>query len=65
MKGRAYEIVINPEYGGYQRRLASMIHIYFFYKMAISEAKANVNEELAQELQEPVIKKIQKKESLC
>ena len=35
-----YEIVINPEYGGYQRRLASIVY-KFFDKKTGSGASAN------------------------
>ena len=56
MKDRAYEIVINPKYDGYQRELASMVY-KFFDKKTVLGVKASVNEELAQELHKPVIKK--------
>ena len=32
MKGRAYEVAINPKYDGYQRGLASMIHNFFLWQ---------------------------------
>ena len=64
MKDRAYEIVINPKYDGYQRELASMVY-KFFDKKTVLGVKASVNEELAQELHKPVIKKFQIKKILC
>ena len=57
MKDRAYEIVLNPTYDGYQRGLASMIY-KFFDKI---ELGVSVNEELAQELHKPVIKKLKRR----
>ena len=60
MKNRAYEVAINPTYDEYQRELASMV--YNFDKRTGSGARAtikagvNVNEELPQKLQQPMIK---------
>ena len=56
MKDSAYEIAGNPKYYWYQNGLASMV-FSFFDKKTRSVAKASVNEELAQELHKPVIKK--------
>ena len=56
----AYEIAINSKYNGYLRGVASMVQT-FFVKKTGSGAKArikvgaSVNEELAQELQKPMI----------
>ena len=54
MKDKAYEIAINPKHDGYQRALASMVYRFFDQKTA---SGVSVNEELAQELHKPVIKK--------
>ena len=62
MKNRAYEIAINPKYDAYQRGLKSMVYKFLDKKW---RSGASVNEKLAQELHKSVIKKIQKKESLC
>ena len=59
MRDKAYEIAINHRYDGYQRGLASMVY-KFFYKKTGSEVKESVNEELAQELHKPVIKKFKR-----
>ena len=56
LKDRAYDIAMNPKYDGYQRGLASTVYTFFFDKKTESGAKASVYEELAQELQKPVIK---------
>ena len=56
LKDRACEIAVNPKYDGYQKGLASMVY-KVFDKKTRSEAKTSVNEELAQELHKPIIKK--------
>ena len=61
MKNRAYEIARNPKYDGYQRALASMVYKFFGKKIG---SGVSVNEKLAEELYEAVIKKLKKK-SLC
>ena len=53
---RAYEIAINLKYDGYQRTSASMVYRIFDKKNGL-EAKGSANEEPAQELHKPVIKK--------
>ena len=59
LKDRAYEIAINSKYDGYQRRLASMVHIFFEKKTGLRK-KARVTDKLAQELHKPVIKKFKR-----
>ena len=61
MKDTAYEIAGNRKYDRYQRALASMI--CFLIKK--TRSGVSTNEQLAEELHQPVIKKIQKKKSLC
>ena len=58
MKDRAYEFAINPKYDGYQKRLAYMVYKLFD---KITGSVANVNEELAQELHKPMIKKFKRR----
>ena len=58
MKDRAYEIAINPKYDEYQRGLVSMGYTFFGKKTG---SGASVNEELAQELHKPMIKKFKKR----
>ena len=61
LKNRAYEIARNRKYDGYQRALASMVYKFFDKKIG---SGVSVNEKLAEELYEAVIKKLKKK-SLC
>ena len=62
LKDRAYEIARNHGCDGYQRTLASMVYKFFNKKTG---SGINVNKQIAEELHKPVIKKIQKKKSLC
>ena len=55
LKDRAHEIARNRSYDGYQRALASMVYMFFDKKTGL---RASVNEQLAEELHKPVIKKI-------
>ena len=65
LKNSAYEIASNPEYDGYQRRLASMV--YKFKKVAprnktiSGKGTKEVNKILAEELHKPVITKFNKR----
>ena len=65
MKDRAYEIARNYKYDGYQTALASMVYTFFHKKTgsrAIAKTKVGVslNEELAEDLHMPVIKKFKR-----
>ena len=53
LKYRPYEIATNPNYDGYQRALAYMVYKIFDKKTG---SGASVNEQLAEELNKPVIK---------
>ena len=62
---KAYDIASNPEYGGYQRGLASMVY-KFFDKMSIGSGFVRDTTKsssliLADELHKPVIKKFNKR----
>ena len=58
MEDRVYEIARNRGYDGYQRALASMVYKFFDKKAGEG---ISVNEQLAQELHKPVIKKIKRR----
>ena len=58
-RDKAFNIARNPKYGGYQRRLASMVYKFFDKKstgsgIANNEIKQNL--QLAKELHKPIIK---------
>ena len=59
LRDKAFYIAKSPKYDGYQRRLASMVYNYFDKKSKRSGANIEVNpsEQLAEELQKPIIRK--------
>ena len=61
LKGIPYEITIINKDDGYQRGLASMVHKFFGNKTG---SGTNVNEVIARELQETVIKRLNKRKSI-
>ena len=56
LKGRVYEVAINPKYDEYERGVANMEYNSFHKK---------TGSEVSQELHKPVIKKIQEKKGIC
>ena len=58
MKDRRYEVPRNRNYDGYQRTLASMVWNFFDEKKGLG---VGVNEQLAEELHKPVIKKFKRR----
>ena len=60
LKVRADKIAINPYYDGYQKELASIFYKPFAKKK--TRSGASVNEELAEKLHKPQIKKFKTKE---
>ena len=67
LKDKAYDIASNPEYDGYQRRLASMVYRFFDKKSTGSGFRKLKNTTkpsssiLADELHKPVIRKLKKR----
>ena len=61
-KNKAFDIAKDPKYDGYQRRLASMVYKFFDSKVSGSGAKLiPENEQLANELHKPIIRKLEKR----
>ena len=61
-KNRAFDIAKDPRYHGYQRGLASMVYKFFYSKVSESSAKLILeNEQLANELHKPIIRKFEKR----
>ena len=61
-KKRAFDIAKDPKYDGYQRGLASMVYKFFDSKVSGSGAKLiHENEQLANELHKPIIRKFEKR----
>ena len=62
LKNRAFDIAKDPKYDGYQRGLASMVYKFFDSKVSGSGAKLiPENEQLANELHKPIIRKFKKR----
>ena len=62
LKNKAFDIDKDPKYDGYQRGLASMVYIFFDSKVSGSGAKLTLqNEQLANELHKPIIRKFEKR----
>ena len=57
LRDKAFNIAKNPEYDGCQRGLASMICKCFPKKTSGSGVKSMSNEQLAEELHKPIIRK--------
>ena len=58
MNNKGYEIAKNCKYNGYQRALASMVCKFSDKKTG---SGVSVNEQLAEELHKPVIKKLKRR----
>ena len=62
LKNKAFDIAKDPKYDGYQRGLASMVYKFFDSKVSGSGAKLiPENEQLANELHKPIIRKFEKR----
>ena len=66
LRDTAFNIVKDPKYDAYQRRLASMVYKVFDKKTAGSGIKFMLqNEQLAEELHKPIIRKLKKEKEKC
>ena len=62
LKTRSFDIAKDPKYDGYQRGVASMVYKFFDSKVSGSGAKLiSENEQLANELHKPIIRKFEKR----
>ena len=62
LKNKAFDIAKDPKYDEYQRGLASMVYNFFDSKVSGSGAKLiPQNEQLANELHKPIIRKFEKR----
>ena len=62
LKNKAVDIAKDPKYDGYQRGLASMVYKFFDSKVSGSGVKLTLqNEQLAEELHKPIIRKFEKR----
>ena len=63
LRDKAFNIAKNPKYDGYQRGLASMVYKFFDKKSKGGGVNIPLefNEQLAKELQKPIIRKFKKR----
>ena len=64
LKNRAFNIAKDQNYDGYQRGLASMVYKFFDKKIAVKHVNTKLtpqNQQLAEELQKPIIRKFEKR----
>ena len=64
LKDKAFKIVSDPKYDGYQRGLVSMVYKFFDKKSKGSGIINEANYQLANELHKPIIRKIKKRKSV-
>ena len=57
LRNKAFEIARNPKYDGHRRGLVSMVYRFFDKKSKGSGIKSMPNQQLANELRKPIIKK--------
>ena len=62
MKNKAFKITSDPKYNGYERGLASLVYNFFGKKSKGSGLKEN--QQLANELHKPIIRKFKKEKSI-
>ena len=62
-RDKAFNTAKNPKYDGYQRGLHSMVYKFFDKESSGSGVKSQIiqNEELAEELHKPIIRKVEKR----
>ena len=63
LRDKAFRIVRNPKYGGYQRGLASMVYNFSDKKSSGSAIVNESNYQLANELHKPIIQKFRKRKA--
>ena len=63
LKDKAFKIISDPRYDGYQRGLASMVYKLFDKRSSGSGMANEPNYQLANELHKPIIRKFKKREN--
>ena len=61
LRDKTFNIDKNPKHYGYQRGLASMVYRFFDKNTSGSGVKSMSNEQLAEELHKPIIRKFKKR----
>ena len=68
LRNKAFNIAKDTKYDGYQRGLASAVYTFFDEKSkgsGVNTKLALQNQQLAEELHKPIIRKLKKKENTC
>ena len=63
LEEKAFAIAHNPKYDGYQRKLASMVYKFLGKKSKGAGIKSMPNQQLANELNKPIIENLKIKKS--
>ena len=58
LRDKAFNIVKNPKYDGYQRGRTSMAYKFFYKKASYSGIKSMLNQQIAVDLHKPIIKNL-------
>ena len=61
LKGKVFKIASNPKYNAYERGLASMVYMIFDKKSTGGGIQCMSNQQLADELQKPIIRKFKRR----
>ena len=61
LRDKTFEIASNPKYDGYQRELVSMVFKFFDKIFTGSDINSISNEQLADELHKPIIRKFKRR----
>ena len=63
LRDKAFNIVKNPNYDGYQRGVPSIVYTFFDKKSSRNGVNNKIlkNQQLAEEFHKPIIKKLKKK----
>ena len=61
LRNKVFNLAQNLKYYGYQKSLASMVYDFFERKTSGSDIKNISNKELAEELNKPIIRKVNKR----
>ena len=61
LKDKAWKIASNPKYDGYQRGLALMVYKFLYKKSKGSGIKSMSNQQLADELHQPISRNFQER----
>ena len=65
LRDKAFKIASNPKYNGYERGLTSMVYKFFDKKSKGSGIRSMSNQQLADELHNPIIRKFKRCKVYC